>query len=367
MKILLEIYLAENLGDDLFLKMILERYPNVTWYIFCQNKAYKYNFLSEYKNVRLIRLPKIIYTVLFRTNLLNIYHYYIMGKLNLSATVSIGGSIFMEIKGWKRLYERRRFLWSKFKSNGKKNFVLGSNFGPHKDENFVLSYNELFKELEDICFRDSYSYSLFPELNNVRNEPDIIFSLEANTQKKIENSIGISLISLENRLDLINYKEIYIEKMVEIINHYNEKKKQVTLISFCQIEGDEEIINDILNRINKADTHTLFYRGNIESFLQEISSIEKFITCRFHSLILAYILNSKFYPIIYSKKTSDIISDYNLSNSMTFIEEIDKLTIEEIEFEFENNKGINKSILDKSERQFWELDKFIGLKSGESI
>lgn len=52
---------------------------------------------------------------------------------------------------------------------------------------------------------------------------------------------------------------------------------------------------------------------------------------------------------------------------MTFIEEIDKLTIEEIEFEFENNKGVNKSILDKSERQFWELDKFIGLKSGESI
>jgi colanic acid/amylovoran biosynthesis protein len=290
-----------------------------------------------------------------------------MKKLNLSATVSIGGSIFMEIKGWRGLYRRRKFLWSKFKLDGKKNFVLGSNFGPFKDKKFIQMYNDLFKEVEDICFRDSYSYSLFPELGNVRNEPDIIFSLETNIHKKIEKSIGISLISLENRLDLVNYKEIYIEKMVEIINHYNEKKNQVTLISFCKIEGDEEIIKEILNRINKADTRTLFYKGNVESFLQEISSIEKLITCRFHSLILAYILNSKFYPIIYSKKTSDIISDYNLSSSMTFIEEIDKLTIEEIEFEFENIKGINKSILDKSERQFWELDKFIGLKSGESI
>jgi colanic acid/amylovoran biosynthesis protein len=290
-----------------------------------------------------------------------------LNKYDVSATVSIGGSIFMEVKGWEKLFAKRKFFWNKYKSNGKKNFVLGSNFGPHRHEKFIQSYNDIFKELDDVCFRDTYSYSLFPELDNVRYEPDIIFGLKTNIQKKIKKSIGISIISLENRVDLIKYKELYIEKMVEIINYYKIHNYQITLISFCQIEGDEEMINVILDRINHANIRTLFYRGNVDSFLHDISAIEKLITCRFHSLILAYILNSKFYPIIYSKKTSDIISDYNLSNSMTLIEEIDKLTIEEIEFEFENHKDIKKSILDKSERQFWELDNFISLKSGESI
>lgn len=39
-----------NLGDDLFLKILIERYPHITFYIYA-NKNYKELF-KEYKNLK---------------------------------------------------------------------------------------------------------------------------------------------------------------------------------------------------------------------------------------------------------------------------------------------------------------------------
>ncbi|WP_042199053.1 polysaccharide pyruvyl transferase family protein [Paenibacillus camerounensis] len=361
MKILLEIYLAENLGDDLFLKMILERYPKVTWYIFCQKKAYDTNFLKKYKNVRLLRLPHFLYMFLYRTSLLEKYQYhFILKKLNLDAVINIGGSIFMEIKGWEKLYNRRRFIWRKFKSKDKKSFVIGSNFGPYNGKEFVQKYSELFSYVDDVCFRDLYSYSLFNKLDNVRMEPDMILALEKINIEKKRGTIGISVINLKNRMHLFEHSNNYIDKMVEIVEFYEKKEYQVTLISFCKEEGDEEAINEIIKKSNSNKIGKLFYDATeIENFLNQFASFEKIIACRFHSAILSYVFQNKFYPLIYSKKTSDTLMDYKLANIMTKIEDIQMLNLEQLEIDFDRKSTLNTTISENAENHFLKIDAYI--------
>ena len=48
----LNMYLKQNLGDDLFLKVILERYPNTVFHI-QSDINYKKTFLKKYKNVKI--------------------------------------------------------------------------------------------------------------------------------------------------------------------------------------------------------------------------------------------------------------------------------------------------------------------------
>ena len=62
-----------------------------------------------------------------------------------------------------------------------------------------------------------YSFNLFKEYNNVRIAPDIVFQLKSKRIKKIKDSIGISLIEINNREDLSAYNNIYIQKISNII------------------------------------------------------------------------------------------------------------------------------------------------------
>ena len=52
--ILVNAYLEKNLGDDLFLKILFDRYPNVKWFIDTTDYTYKEVF-KNYKNVDVIK------------------------------------------------------------------------------------------------------------------------------------------------------------------------------------------------------------------------------------------------------------------------------------------------------------------------
>ena len=49
MKIYLESYLAENFGDDLFIQILLERYPNQNFYAISDGFN---NYNKKYKNLK---------------------------------------------------------------------------------------------------------------------------------------------------------------------------------------------------------------------------------------------------------------------------------------------------------------------------
>lgn len=357
MNILLDIYLEKNLGDDLFLVSILKRYPEHQFYIFTQ-LDYS-DFEKKHTNLRIVKLNKYFNYFLAKTDLKTMYKKIFMRKNNIDILATIGGSIFIEYVGWEKLYKERLSLWQYMKNKNKKVYVIGSNFGPYTTGKFLEKYDSAFDYVEDICFRDKYSYDLFSHRENVRQESDVIMSYDVTPyiDDNNEEAIGISVINLEDRKDLAPYQDLYIKKMVEIINAATLKGKKVYLLSFCEREGDEVVSGYIMDHITerKELVDSLFYRGDIDTFLFKFRKIREIIACRFHSIVLSILFDKELYSVIYSKKSSDFILDSQLNNEMKKIEDIDSLTPEVIARSIRKADNKEKLVI-SGEKQYEGLD-----------
>lgn len=350
-KILVKAYLAKNFGDDLFLKILFEKYKGSNFILDTTNNEYKEIF-SNYNNVYIIK--SIFYKLLKLLKLEGVYY------KKFDAIVFIGGSIFIQLDIWKEQYEYRKKLFKIF--NNKPKFILGSNFGPFKDKKFLESYKELLINCTDICFREQYSFNLFKELNNIRVAPDIVFQLKPKNIKKKKNTVGISLIDLNGRKDLNQYNHVYNKKIKELVEYFIDNNKTITFFSFCESEGDINAINSILSIIDnkyKEKINVENYTGNIDEFLSKFESMENIIGTRFHACILSQVFGQGLYPLIYSDKTYNVLKDINLDNEYLYINNIDKIDHKHILKVIDNNKIKNTDIFTESEKQFEGLDNYI--------
>lgn len=354
-KILLNAYMNLNFGDDLFLKIIFDRYPNVNWVLPKGGKKYKEVF-KNYNNVtvsdNMISKIKNKLGINIKNSLIDKY----------DAGVYVGGSIFMEIEEWKKQLKNRKDVIDSFTRKGKPYFILGSNFGPYSNEEFLKEYKYLFTKCTDICLRDMYSFNLFKEYNNVRIAPDIVFQLKAKRIKKIKDSIGISLIEINNREDLSAYNNIYIQKISNIIEEGIKRGKTFTLFSFCEAQGDLRIINDVVSRLSyeyRDKLEVVNYTGNIDEFLQKFESMENIIGSRFHACILSQVFEQGLYPILYSNKTYNVLKDIGLDKEYKFIKDLENLDVKEVLNRISNNKITDKKIFKEAEKQFEVLDKYV--------
>jgi len=209
-KIFIDAYTELNLGDDLFIKILCERYPNHLFYIVCRRKNAE-AFLNI-KNLKVLYSFPYLDSLAKKASLWQLLINNIAKKCDL--VVNIGGSIFIEPSKWKKHVNKYK---TRLKIN-KPMYIIGSNFGPYKTEEFYKEYYHIFKNVTDICFRDEYSYKLFSKLSNTRLASDVVFTLNtANVElKNKENNYIISVINLENRADLAKYKDKYERKIEEI-------------------------------------------------------------------------------------------------------------------------------------------------------
>lgn len=352
MKILLDMYLNKNLGDDLFLKIISERYDNCSFVIqpLCN---YKKNELP--KNVESIR--NII--TRFLNVLGNHFHKSFVTnylKKKCDYYITLGGSMFIENNN-KNIDSS---LYNKYFKINKPYFIIGSNFGPYKTNKYYTSYHKVFKDAKDVCFRETYSKKLFSDLKNVRSASDLVFSLDTSNYKKTnEKKVTISIIDLENREELKGYSISYKNKIISIIEYFQSKKYSINLMSFCKSEGDEKAINDIyLNCINKSNINIINYNGNIDEALNILSTSEYIIATRFHAMILGFLFNKKVLPIIYSEKTKNVLEDCNYKGTIIDIKKIDSNTTENEIKQIGRISNIDM-IRDKSEEQFKILDQYL--------
>lgn len=364
-KILVYAYYAKNLGDDLFLKVLFDRYPNVEFYLLHANESYR-NIFSKYDNVKIFnvkrnRLCNKIY------NKFNHIIDYFKDYSNFDALIYIGGSIFIENnKFWKKQYKERKLLNSKFIQNNKKIFIIGSNFGPFKNDIFKDKYESLLKECHDVCFRDEYSYDLFKINKNIRIAPDVVFQLNADSiyrQVDKENkNVGFSIIDLEHRTDLKKYCEVYDKTIKLLIEKYVNQGYRITMFSFCKVEGDEKAIERVLTNIDEKilkNIDIVKYDGNIDNFIDIYKKMNIIIGTRFHSIILSQIFNQTVYPLIYSKKTYDTLRYLGLDKYYSDIKDLSSINLDSIIEISKFNKLENKQILSESNLQFAKLDEFI--------
>ena len=311
-KVFIMAYLRKNLGDDLFVKMLLEKYKNIDFYIKYDKHEYL-DFLKNYDNLHILD-GKDTDEELYNSDV-NEYDAYIY----------IGGSIFMEGGLSYNLSEKFYDFVRRCKENNKPFCYISCNYGPYKtQEYFELSRNN-FKECTDICFRDLYSHSLFSDIETVRYAPDFAFSYNIPDVPKMKNSIGISVIDLGIRDDLKSKHDEYINFLCRNINNYINSGNQVYLFSFCEHEGDEITIDKIINNFpNETRIHAVKYSGDIDEFLQTYNQMEYMICARFHAMILSTIAKQKIYVMSYSKKVDRVIEDLELDLPILHFNELDE-------------------------------------------
>lgn len=338
-------YAKQNLGDDLFIYMLLKKYPNISFSINIANPEHAKLF-EKFPNIT------IVYEKERNLSKENAKQY--------DAYIYIGGSIFME--GGTVYNISEEFL--EFLKECQKNKIpfcyVSSNFGPAYTKEYVDLARKVYQNCTDICFRDLYSYNLFKEMPTVRYAPDLAFLYQPNMpiQNK-KDTIGISIIDLAIRKELIAQEENYYNMLIHNIIQYIKEKKQVYLFSFCKYEGDEDSIKKLMKKMPeeyKSSIHCVNYDGNIEKFLSIYASMEYMICARFHAMILSSSIGQKCRILSYSNKIDNVIQDLQLfkQNILHFTQLDENTTMPLEEFEFVPNDKMDK-IIEKANMQLQKV------------
>ncbi|RTQ94292.1 polysaccharide pyruvyl transferase family protein [Lysinibacillus telephonicus] len=329
--ILLFAYTNTNLGDDLFIYILCNRYPQHKFYLVSYGD-YK-DKLVDIPNLEIIDMSSQFDRKLNR--LLRKYNqkeraYYYKRKNEMDLSIYIGGSIFVENNEWMEFSE----IFKTRKINNKPYFVLGANFGPFSNIQFLNTYKVIFKNVDDICFRDSYSYNLFKGIKNVRKASDIIFQYKSDNLKNVsindQKIVSISVIQPSFREHLKDMDTLYYDKIIEVAKYYVKMGYKIELISFCENEGDfnaahiiyknlQEILNDDINNVNIFN-----YNGNnMIHILSILFNSEIIYATRLHSMILGWLFGKKVLPLIYSDKMLNIITDCKFEGDYLDIRHMD--------------------------------------------
>lgn len=346
MKVYVDAYLAENLGDDLFVDILTKRYPNHNFTAISKIK-YKYHP----KNLRIIS-NQYLYRFVKKFQL----EKYIANRSDV--VVSIGGSMYMENNDSGR----------DFSLGKNKRYILGTNFGPYKTEEYYNNLHEVFKNAEDVCFREKYSYELFKDLPNIRYAPDIVFSL--NTEGiKITNRRRaiISVISCKYKLD-DKYTTQYEDKIIELINFLFQNDYEVCLMSFCKEEADEKAIESIIEKCNdniKSKIEKHYYLGNVKEALDIIGDSQIVFGSRFHANVIGLLLGKAIIPIIYSDKTLHLLDDLNINAKYIDIRKLDDFNVNSITIQDLEKTFDIKEQKEKSQSHFKILDELLERKTNE--
>lgn len=358
-KVLICAYANFNLGDDLFIKILCNRYPKILFILFAPQE-YKISF-KDINNLKIIPTDSIIHrgiNYIFRCLTIDDICKKVVAKF-CDAVVSIGGSIFMQPVDWVKKREHIKQL--EFKNKPK--FILGANFGPFSDPEYVTFYKQIFSEATDVCFRDKYSFSLFNDVSTVRMAADIIFQVHT---KKCENSIKknilISVIKPSFRKQLVNLDCLYYEKIRDMAIFFIEKGYRVTFISFCENEGDNEAIEVISKTISddyKNNISKYSYKFNMEETLSLIAASEFVIATRFHSMILGWVYNKPVFPIAYSDKMTNVIKDLDFKGFYTNINKIEYLDPKEVFAAMTTNRIDISRQVKNAAKHFDKLDIFL--------
>lgn len=357
-RIMIYAYTRQNFGDDLFVKLLCERYPETSFWIYT-DPTYKRTWRTN-KNLKVFSNHNVIAKGMnFIGNLLgkmNTYEHILAKRCD--ACVYIGGSLFIQGPDWES-----NFCYTKTRQiEGKPFYLLGVNFGPYSEQKFFEKYNEWFATLEDICFREMSSYRLFSHLKNTRCEKDIILSYKPSMSAGEQKKVAVSVIEPARREKLCDFANGYYEGLSRICRYMYRMGYQIHLVSFCSPEGDDDAMKRLTSKLaDCAEVTCSTYSDNLDHVIEVFQTSEYIIASRFHAMILGWILGKKVLPVVYSDKMTHVMEDLGYQGMSTTIESLgnfDETKVTEIlrAYNYIDMEQTRK----EAGKQFAKLDTFLG-------
>lgn len=316
MKVLILGNIDRNIGDDLMIKSVIE-------------------ILQPYGDVEIL-LPSVdpekikVFKAYTHVNAISLEYTSIKGICyilkNVKMVVYVAGSIFQLYNIRITLhYLKLLLIFLLFKVSGIKLILLGCNVGPIGPRIGFLITGLIFRVSDLATVRDSYSFNSMKRYKNKNlfYYPDIVYSMGVLKYFREESTfhdqimLGVSCYNFK-RDPLLNYK--LQKQLAQVIDFIIEKYKGHVVI-FAFSTGSEEdqkaaqIIEDLCT--NKKYIEFCYYNGDINKFLSLISMCNRFITIRFHALVIASYFNIPILPIAYSKKVESFLEDIGFEEYYT--------------------------------------------------
>ena len=363
MKILVKAYIAQNLGDDLFLKLLLDKYPQIQFSLIDGRKQGIYSQYVPFQLITFVsKLPQKILLFINRKIADKYTNYIISRRLEkkskyYDAAIILGGSMFIQGKKGFNSDDITKMSIIKYFQHS---FIIGANFGPYIEYEYISKYKEIFDKCDYISLRDKYSYELLGNMLNSSYYPDIVFQIKHRLQQKLPNTVGISVIDLSNRGKLSLKVNDYQNFIIALVTALRDNGKNIYLFSFCKQEGDETAIDRIIKKTGNDGIQVVKYSGEIDSFLDIYSSMEAMFCTRFHSMILSLLNSHYMIPLIYSKKMTQVLEDIDYSGSVIDLYEIEKVEVSQIIRDLYSYRyKMPLSICRESEKMFEYFEGFI--------
>ena len=361
MEIFVKGYWNSNLGDDLFLKTLCERYPDENFNVLANKDAT--TTINEIPNLNIT--VKNIFDKIFTITSSRIVAYsniasfdkeYRLAKKN-DIVCEIGGSIFkMPQNGMGYLFSQRE----KISSLDNPYLIVGSNFGPYFHKYQIENYKRLFSKCYGVVFRDKKSYSLFKNNRNISFAPDVILSMNTSENKidqsSLSNYVLISVIDPSNRFDE-SIARYYYNYLISLTSYYISKDILVVLMSFCDNEGDLNFAQRISQKLNSKNLK-IYNHQNIEASLRMIQNAKKIIATRYHAMILGWLYQIPTFAICYDTKMSNVIKNFFPDQESLSIKELNSTNFIPPKFSVIKDKELKK-LKKSSRKQFSYLDDLI--------
>lgn len=358
--------IEKNLGDDIFIKLVCERYKDVKFII---SDAAKYGdlekisnlyFDSNLKNWLTFANRETLNPILALYNNVKILYYQKKLKGHLCAVYIVGNAFKNQ-----KYIGKQQSLWIKRRVElVEKFYLLSTNFGPYDDERWKQDMKIVFSKMTDICFRDSNSYQLFHSLSNVRYAPDAVLGLNVTPYcMQEENLIIISIIDCDfsaRSEKLHQANECFQNNIIKIADYYAENNYKVVLFNANTVQ-DRPAADQILSKIKNKDKVSIYdYEGDIDNTIRLFSSAKYIIGVRLHTIILGLLLKKKVIPFVYDNKISGMLDSIMYYGPRFYISEKKKLSPETVDEFFSKYKFIiDRDIINQAEQQFAELDKYL--------
>lgn len=298
--VLVHAFLAGNLGDDLFVRALCDRYPAVR-FLACARGDYEGRF-SDVPN--LVIRPEAEFPDLVRS---------------ADAVAHIGGCCFVQHeKDFSRFYDTDRYL----ADNARHLVFLGGNFGPYTDDAYLEAYRELFRRYDGVSFRDRYSADLFPGYPNVAYAPDILFGYPARAASRRRAAV-VSPIRLEGRdgrFAISQHAEAYRAFNLGVVRALVARGLEVTLASFCEAQGDEDEVAALLDGLDaptRSHVTTALYRHHPDEVVRALEGAECVVATRFHAMVLGFAHDCRVLPVVYDQKTQKVLDDLSYPRDLT--------------------------------------------------
>lgn len=311
MKIMLYAYLDNNIGDDLMIRLLIQRFPEHEFYLYTDKSLVKYA-LGDLTN--LVFRPADAWK---------------QDMDFLDAHVSIGGSIFQALTKRQKLWRLKRLSkLSRLKGKGLTIATLGSNFGPLSGRLGLKLIEWEVRKNDLVTVRDKEALEMLEGFKRVRNfhlADDIVYELESEDPEEVAKRYGLGITAyrsiqpgeknLEHYLALARIGDSFIKKT----------GKRVALLAFdCERENDLSAAHHIYRLAEeKAFMEIVPYLGDTKSFLAKFRACEKMIAIRFHGAILADMYQIPFLPVIYSNKMQNFLDDRAFEGKALKLSELD--------------------------------------------